>query len=201
MKKTMLLIISLIILIAVIPVTAGIKMVKFEKTDSKSESAKRNNIVFTDSEKDYIIGNVMEYITEDSCKETKRAVLTICANNAAYKKENNISQKNAEISKYSDSFYEELKTMLQNEYTTLYYENKRVYIPVVRLCPGYIVEDEAYPYIACVASPWDKLSADYNENAEIACGISIYGIDSLCSQGYSCEQVLSHFLPYFTIQQ
>lgn len=201
MKKLLLLIFSLLAITVVIPVTAGIKTDRFSKTGTEEIHNTRDIPSFSETEREQIIANVMEYISEDACKETKRAILSISVNNAAYNKEHNITAEKTSISEYSDTFYDELNSMLNNESISLLYKNERVYIPLTKLCHGYIIEDERYPYITTVSSPWDKLSPDYNEDSDYSAGISVFGIEALCLQEYTAEQVLCRFLPDFTIDK
>ena len=55
-----------------------------------------------------------------------------------------------------------------------------------------------FPYLSPIASPWDCLNAQADEQA--ACiGVSLCGVDYLCERGYSAEQALCYYLPGFTV--
>ncbi len=199
MKKAILWIILLILLSAIIPITAGIKYDINTKETVNSDADATTSVELNDDEKDAVISNVMEYVTEEFDTECKKAVVALCKNNALVQKNNGLKPKATQVSKYSDSFYEELKEILSEDDTTISFNGDRVYIPIVKLCPGYIVECADYPYISSVACPWDLQHQNYNKRFDYPCGISINGLQSLCSSGLDCKYTLSHFLPQFTI--
>ncbi len=190
-------------LIAFIPVTAGIRSIPQRKeSHNKPEHTTVNKTAdFTQEEIDIIISNAMEHLKEDDNTESKKALIALCANNMLYNKIKGVHSEASEVSNYSDSFYKELTKITETLSVTLETDNKTMYIPIVSLCNGQLTEDEEYPYIKPIACPWDVLNTEYNKEYDYPCGISVNGIRELCSQGFTYIQVLSHFLPDFSIKE
>ncbi len=199
MKKAILWTVLLVLLIAIIPISAGVKQDHNTKKTENSQANEKDTITLNENEQDSVISNVMEYLTEDADTEGKKAVVALCKNNALAQKIKGNKLKTTKVSKYSDSFYEELKKILNEDDTLITHNGDRVYIPIAKLCPGHIVESEDFPYISSVACPWDIQSSDYIKGYDYPCGISIYGINSLCSLGFEYKYVLAYFLPQFSI--
>lgn len=201
MKKVILWVFCFLLLIIFIPICAGIKTNDTNKTNTSvtepTETANKTEL--SQQEIEYVVCNVMEFITEDCNEECKAAVLTLCVNNAIYSKINNIELSATQISDYSDEFREELITMYENSVPTLLFEGNIVYIPIADSSPGYTVTDKTYPYILSVASPWDKFDENYNQNNTYPCGVSVNGIEYLCQSGSTCEEALKWYLPNFII--
>lgn len=200
MKKIVLWILFLALLSAILPFTAGIKHYGEIIRRNHSETEKSQMTEFTKEETDIVISTIMEYIAEDSDTEYKKAVVTLCKNNALAKKDSNEELDIANTSSYSDSFYEEIKDILAKDTADLYCKGKRVYIPLTNLSPGYIVQSADFPYITSVACPWDTQDPKYNKNYDYPCGLSANGIKSLCDMGFDYKYVLSYFLPEFSIK-
>lgn len=200
MKKAILWTFLLMILIAIIPISAGIKQNQKEIKTEITQTNVNKKIKLDENEQDAVISNVMEYITEDTDNECKKAVVALCKNNATVQKEKGDKLNTTQVSKYSDSFYEELKEILKKDDTIITYKGEKVYIPITKLCPGYIVESEEFPYISSVACPWDTQNSEYIKGYDYPCGISINGIKSLCFMGFEHKYVLSCFLPQFDIK-
>ncbi len=202
MKKVILWIILLILLIAITPITAGIKQevlsVNTENTTSP-KATEASDIKLNEDETKAVISNVMEYITEDYSTECKKAMVALCKNNALVQKSNGLKPRETQVSKFTDSFYEELSELLRTDKTKISIDGKREYIPIINISPGFIVEDPEYPYISSVACPWDLQSPQYQKRIDYNCGISVNGIESLCTIGLDHIYVLSYFLPMFSI--
>ena len=202
MKKSILWIILLIILTAIIPITAGIKQETVSantNNDTNQKSEIIADIELTEEEKKAVISNVMVHISEDYSTECKKALVALCKNNALVQKIKGLETQSVQISKYSDAFYNELAELLKEDETCISLNGERQYIPIINISPGYIVEDPEYPYITSVACPWDLQSPQYQKSADYKCGISINGIESLCSLGFVKDYALSYFLPMFSI--
>ena len=166
-----------------------------EKHNSRAQKEKETTI-----DTDYVICTVMQYIDESAHPETKKALLTLCKNNYVYLKANEPDNLTAEITRYSDSFYDELKEYYKDIDVTITYKGKIVYIPITKTTSGFTVTDENYPYMVSVASPWDVLSAQYyQESADIECGVSISGMGYLCENGDTFTEALHWYLPDFEI--
>ena len=67
----------------------------------------------------------------------------------------------------------------------------------VVIVDGDVVSDN-YPYLTSVASPWDCLSEEYDENLRCV-GVSMNGVNYLCAKGYSAEDALLYYLPDFSV--
>lgn len=81
---------------------------------------------------------------------------------------------------------------------TLCTNGKAFYIPFCYSTNGKTSTNSEYPYLTAVASPWDS----YNEiesDTEYY-GVSLYGINYLCSEGYTYDEALIWYLPDFKIQ-
>lgn len=92
---------------------------------------------------------------------------------------------------------ERVKRIYISNTELLTYENKPVAVPCSLSSNGCTVEEEDYPYLDAVASPWDAFRADYR--ADNAClGVSAAGVDYLCRQGLSAEEALQWYLPRLT---
>lgn len=209
-KKTFLWGLAFLFIVAVIPLTSGVNgfenilpavkpTTSPDETETTATTADIYNIGLSDDEIEIIVCKVMEHITEDAHTETKKAILAVCKSNYLYLKENGYTDFEAEISKYSDSFLEELYSLYnENEYK-ITLESNRVPIPLTEQNGGFTATNDEYPYILRVASPWDVFSKSYVRGAEYAGGISIYGISYLCESGMNWQEALSWYMPNFEI--
>ena len=96
---------------------------------------------------------------------------------------------------------EELKERVRAVYFSdkeLLWQNETKYIPVSPLSNGQTQTDDNYPYLTSVASPWDCLSEEYDENLRCV-GVSMNGVNYLCTKGYSAEDALLYYLPDFSV--
>ena len=209
MKKIFLWGLCFLLVTAIIPFSTGI-IRQNSKADLNITAHEEDNIVdatkaspansqsvLTDKDTEIIVTTAMEYIGENSDKQTKLAILSLCANNYIY----NLNEKNqaeaTETSRYSDKLLQELTDIYNSGIYELRYSGEIVYIPLVTLCPGYTVTSEAYPYIQAVASPWDALSDEFTLNKDYNCGISLYGIEYLCKNTSDAGSALRWYLPDF----
>ncbi len=212
MKKTILWSIIFLFLVALIPMVSGIKGIELNDLPINKTSKTTNNIItqttpdesnitdeLTDSEKQLIFCMVMEHITEDAHTETKKALLAVCKNNYLYLKEQSNADFETKVSKYSDSFLEELHKLYNEDEYTISYKSKRVSIPLVTQNGGFTATSDEYPYIESAASPWDTFSEGYLRGETYPCGVSVYGIGYLCENSMSWKEALGWYLPNFTI--
>lgn len=207
MKKIFLLCLCIIILIVAIPLTMALNTQKRtnglasnpQKSNKSSETATTTSPQITSEDAGHIICEAMQYIDENSDKETKKAVIALCKNNYLFAKTTSNETLTSEITRYSDSLYEELEEIYADTNITLLYKGDRVYIPLTKTTNGFTETDENYPYITSIASPWDVLSEEYRNNSDIECGVSISGIEHLCANGADCKEALRWYLPYFEI--
>ncbi len=212
MKKTILWSIIFLFIVALIPMVSGIKGIELtnlpaekakkttseEKTTATSDENSKTDEL-TDLEMEIIVCKVMEHITEDAHLETKKAILAVCKNNYLYLKEQGESDFESEISKYSDSFLEELYSLYNENEFLISYNNELVPIPLITQNGGFTATSDEFPYIEPTASPWDAFSEGFIRGAEYSCGVSIYGIGYLCENGMSWKEALGWYLPNFTI--
>ena len=214
MKKSIVLLASVLLIAVIIPFSVGFTHIKNTKetsayTNSSAESIAQdssallseNEIILNDDEIDYILSKVLEYVDENTNKEVIKAITTICKNNFIYHKQTGSSQDEVDIKYYSDEFLEKLRIIYKETDVDLLYNNNYVYIPIVDNSPGYIVTDNKFPYIISVACPWDTFCEDYVPNYEYSCGISINSIEYLCETGSDYIETLRWHLPKLTIQK
>lgn len=146
----------------------------------------------SETEKKDIISLARSLCKEDFCDETIKAILVISKNNHSVKKE----KTNAE----PDKLYYRIEKLFSKTSLSLTYEGETVYIPTATLSKGYIKTDKLYPYIKKVASPWDTYNKNFVYRKEYPCGISLEGINYLCSNGLSYKEALMWYLPNFSIK-
>jgi len=193
----------LLSLVAIIPFSAilnknTIKPLQTWTANNKIQSHS-NSSTLDESEIEYIICDAMTYIDSKTSTEAKKAFLAISKNNYIYRKENNITTEDLNISKYSDELLMELTELINETNISLTHNGDVKFIPISEITPGYTISDEKYPYLPAVASPWDTFSPQYNSNQDFLCGISAYGIKYLCQKGERCTAALRWYLPYFKI--
>ncbi len=211
MKKIILWSICFLLLTALIPFCVGItskknKAIKpansniTEKIVETTVTEETEKIALTEEELDTICCMAMEYINEDTDKQTKLAILSLCANNyLCFKKENN-TLPDINISTYSDNSLKELRSILSKGLVEFLYKGNMVYIPLVKISSGHTVTSDEYPYIQEVASPWDTLEDGFNIDKQDQCGISVAGIEYLCKNSSTAEEAISWYLPDFEIK-
>lgn len=210
MKKIFLWGLCFLFIVAVIPFSSGIKgfenSIKTIKTNATADEAEnadttenKDNEALNDKEIEIIVCKVMEHITENTHKETKKAILAVCKSNYIYLKGTGYTDFEADISRYSDSFLEELYALYEEEDYSITLNGDVVPIPLTEQNGGFTATNDEYPYILRVASPWDVFSKSYVREARYAGGISIYGISYLCENGMNWKQALSWYMPNFEI--
>lgn len=199
MKKYFICILCFLLAIASIPIIAVFEHKDYaELLDVVSQTDDEINTEKEDI-KENIVANVMEYVKEDANIETKKAVMAVCINNYKYNLQNNISMPDYSIANYSDEYLEELCNLYTELDVEIKYEDKTVYIPLVKYCGEYTSESDDYPYMTSVATPWEMQRSDFYPDYDYPCGISVYSIEYLCENGSDCKSALRWFLPDFEI--
>lgn len=201
MKKIFLWGLSFLLVIAIIPFSTGVFKANNKPGTSKNAenavaSVTDSESILTEKEVDTMLCQAMEYIKEETDKETKIAILSLCVNNYMYNKNDGSYNTQTEISNYSDNLLQELTEIYNNGIYELRYKDNIVYIPLVVSCPGYTVTSDEYPYIQAIASPWDT----FVDNKGSECGISLFGIEYLCKNYKDAESTLRWYLPEFEIK-
>ena len=127
---------------------------------------------------------------EDFCAEALRAAVILANTN-----------RDAWKDMHFDSS-EELKERVRAVYFSdkeLLWQNETKYIPVSLLSPAdKHKQTTTIAYLTSVASPWDCLSEEYDENLRCV-GVSMNGVNYLCAKGYSAEDALLYYLPDFSV--
>lgn len=145
-------------------------------------------------EKEYLLSLAVSLSDESFCDEGLKAALAIAKNNFEYEKDS------ISITAYSDEIYDKLEKLYDELDVSLLYQGECVYIPTAELTCGSTVTSQDYPYIKAVASPWDCFSEDFIYGKDYSNGISMYGINYLCNEGFSYKEALKWYLPDFDIK-
>ena len=158
---------------------------KIQKTTAAAESAGGNNDISAT-----IISAAAEMCKEDFCSEALRAAVILA--NTNYKTAGETADNNYN----SDTELYKQLTEVYNSNKELYilHNGKAAYIPHSFCSNGVTVNSEKYDYIRSAASPWDCESDEYSSN--LSCeGVSLFGVNYLCENGYSAEKALGWYLP------
>lgn len=81
---------------------------------------------------------------------------------------------------------------------TLCKDGKAFYIPFSQSSNGKTSASRDYTYLEAVASPWDCFEEGCDEG-DVCVGVSLTGVNYLCSNGESFENALLWYLPGFSI--
>ena len=152
-----------------------------------------------------LCGLVASNYDESYSQETLKALAVILytnykANSESYDltdKEVCIKESDADSSLKEN--YDKIKAAVSSVYKkTLCTNGKAFFIPFCSFTNGKTYETSDYPYLTAVASPWDC----YAGNAESSeyYGVSLYGLNFICSQGCTYEEALLWYLPDFEIR-
>lgn len=195
MKTRIPAIILLLIFMAVLPFAAAITAKTNNKTSKSSntaaiEKSKSAAASGTDTDDELICLNLISSIIKDDyCDEALKAIAILV--NTNYKaRPSEYDEYNNSDTEISDSIKAAYK---KAEKQTLLFENTEVYIPYSR-CSNGSTYDGDYTYLSPVASPQDCFSEEYSDDI-ICCGVSLDGINYLCSNGMNAEQALLYYLP------
>ena len=126
---------------------------------------------------------------EDFCEEALKAAIILANTNR--------DSWGKEIFDSSEELKDRIRTHYSSEKELLYHHESK-YIPIAPLSNGQTQTNDTYPYLTAVASPWDCLDENYNENNQCV-GVSMNGVNYLCTKGCSAEEALLHYLPDFTV--
>lgn len=145
-----------------------------------------------------ILERTIELCDENFCDEAIKAVLAINENN--YTLKNNNFNFNIKRSNYSDEYFSRVKTLYNELEICIEFNREKVFIPTATLSNGNTKEDKKYEYMKTVASPWDTFSENFVYKKDYPCGVSIEGINYLCSEGMNHKDALKWYLPLFDIK-
>ena len=213
MKKILILSLVVLILSAVLPL-----LVLEDRSTDKSNPEKNAQIESTaaavatqakeisatldessEKVKKLVVSAGIEYLSENSSKETKLAVIEICKNNYIFNETHSIPQK-TDISNFSDSLYSELLNLYDEAKLTFSQGGEIRYIPLIHRGHLHSATDDEHPYLRAVATPWEAYNKDFEYKKQAKCGLSVYSLEYLISEGYSRQEALSYLLPNFTIE-
>lgn len=196
MRKVLIFCIILFIILAATPLIASyIPITKAEenKTDTSTAISETEK---PQTDEEQILAYAISISDEDFCDEGLKAALAIAENNylcTDYKD-------NTESKEYSDEFYQRVRKIYEELDVRITYNGENVYIPTSSLSSGRTETDSKYPYMKAVASPWDSFSEEFVYDKDYLCGVSMYGLDYLCSEGMSYKESLGWYLPEFDIK-
>jgi hypothetical protein len=182
MKKIIAAFTALLLAMAALPVTvvSFSRGVPFPASDASADSPQQ------------VLQLAAGLCPKDCCDETLRAALIIARTDqrAGYAQKG-VFNSDIEILSRLQGVYNSDRELYLSE------NGKLRAIPFAAISNGCTVVGTDFPYLSPVASPWDCLNAQADEQA--ACvGVSLYGVEYLCEQGYSAEQALCYYLPGFT---
>lgn len=154
------------------------------------------------NDKNYIItGLTAALCNENFSEESIRAAAILISNNYSVKPNDfDLTDKNIFLDeKYVDDsnkdYYSKVKKVVNSlEELSITADNKSIFIPYSTVSSGYTLNSDESNYIVSVASPWDCFSSEYSNDSKCI-GVSIYGINYLCSNGTSAEEALKWYLP------
>ena len=195
MKRTAFVFILFVLILTLIPISLSFENIN-TKTDRLSEEKTETQAVFAATDDELIINYALKFAKTEFCDETLKVLIAVALNNS----EVNPGEICSETENSNGKLYKKLKSLLDESKTEITYNNEKVYIPITELSAGYISTSDEYPYIESVASPWDCTSKDYVYDKEYSSGISVYGIDYLCKEGYSGKESLAYYLCGFEIK-
>jgi len=190
MRKVKIFLIFIFTLILLSPVLIS---VFFQKSTDNTLTI--STVVQSDNIKETVISEAMRLGDEDFCDEGLKAIIAIAKNNVSIGNYSNICTEDKD-----NDFYNRLEKLCEDADIDLSHKNERVYVPTSSLSSGFTKVSEEYPYITSVASPWDCGAEDFVYQKDYPAGVSIYGLNYLCLEGYSAEEALRWYLPYFQIK-
>ena len=196
MRKITPICILLALSFALIPFSLSYKNEYFKENPRDSDTAESQTVFLKKNESDKILAEAMKYADTSYSEETLKALLILVRNNLKISPDDNNTNTNTD----NVDLYQALEKLLKKSKTELFYNDKKVYIPIAELSPGYIKPSDEYTYLKPVASPWDCLCTDFVYGKEYTAGISLYGIDFLCKEGLSAEKALAYYLVDFQIK-
>lgn len=211
MKIKIFFLIFIFLAMGIIPViTMGNAAVNTLNTENNSQNTTENtekkakNNENQKSENSVLEGLLYASYSENLNNEALKALAVLF--NSNLKKDKNsfdLKDKSVYISdlelkdKFPDKFsdiVEEIKNIIKETSDIyIYFNNEVAFIPYSKCSSGVTYTDDKYENLISVASPWDKISENYNK--DIKCiGVSIDGIKFLTNY-YDYKTALMWYLP------
>ncbi len=190
MKKKITAFFCLLLIMGMLPLT----VVSLSGTSLENSGSTADSAAVLHNDEQYICAIAANMCGNDFCDEALRAALIIARTNyiSGQKEKDNYSDK--------ELYNRIIKIYNSNKEIYLSYKDKATYIPHSFCSNGSTVNNEKNGYTSSVASPWDFGCAEFSKDNKCE-GVSMYGINYLCSKGYSAEEALMHYLPYFDIKK
>lgn len=176
---------SLLVIMAMLPAA----VVNISGKNSDIQASTPDSAIADDKKESTVCTNAAGMCEDDFCDEAVKAALIIANTNYMSGDESKAEyNSNTELLNKIKSVYN------SNSELYLTYNDKPVYIPHSSCSNGETVKSGKYEYLCPVASPWDVDCPGYSK--DIKCeGVSMYGVDYLCKNGYSAEESLGYYLP------
>lgn len=208
MKKLTVLL-SLLLILATVPLTAFFGSSPVKKTSS--EGIIENDVKTEKAEESSAESAIMYaavYFSDALEPEALKALCLVCQNNCRADKDflkdsknylSESSMKEKWKQSYSDNFIK-LKTAFDAvKNMKITYKGKEVFIPLFYASDGKTATSDEYPFLQSIASPWDKISTEYSKNSN-SLGVSVNGVNHIIKQGADFSTALLWYLPDFEIK-
>lgn len=186
MKKRLAAIICLLIIMGILPL-AVVRISGENKGITNASTPDSIQAQNKSSDISEVCAYAEKLCREDFCDEAIKAAVIIANTNYDIddNKENNNS--NSELLKRIESVYNSNKELY------IAYDGEKRFIPYSYCSNGSTVKSEDYEYIKSAASPWDCYCDEYSP--DLTCeGVSMYGVNYLCENGFSAEEALKWYL-------
>lgn len=209
MKKLTVLL-SLLLILAAVPLIAffGSSSVKKTSSEGISENNVKTEITENFSTEPAIMYAAF-YYSDALEPEAVKALCLICQNNCSADKDFLMDSKNflnesSMKEKWKQSYSEnlnKLKTAFNSvKNMKITYNGKEVFVPLFYASDGKTATSDEYPFLQSIASPWDKISTEYSKNSK-SLGVSVNGVNHIIKQGVDFTTALLWYLPDFEIKQ
>lgn len=199
MKEKIISLVLVILFMALLPICA---VRCNSSSSSKSAVASADTAKANRSDPDEIIcAQIAAIFNKEWSFEALRAYAVVFYTNYIFNKDNiDTSDKRKYI------FEDEASSTLQDDYPqirkavksvqklTISFNDKVLQIPFSICSNGQTHKSQKYKYLCSVASPWDSFLKSESKD-ENCIGLSLDGINYLCSNGYSYKQSLLWYLP------
>lgn len=198
-------IIAYLVLLAVMA-TVPIITIKYSDNAEKPNNSSADTPAES-NDKNYIITGLTAALCSDNFSEEsiRAAAILIINNYSVNPNDFDLTDKNIFLDeKYVDDsnkdYYSKVKKVVNSlDELSITADNKSIFIPYSTVSSGYTLNSDESDYIISVASPWDCFSSEYSNDTKCI-GVSIYGINYLCSNGASAEEALKWYLPKLEIE-
>lgn len=214
MKAKIIIMTAIFIFMGIIPVIAingGVAETNAPvQTNTPDTAEEKPSEIKNLSNEEILSGLVFAQFRENYNEETLKAISVILQTNYKadpsafdFTDESVYYSKEAAKNQYKNS-YEKINKKITAALNSVkgiyaYYENEPAYIPFSKCSSGCTEADEKYPYLLCVASPWDCQSENYSED-NTCVGVSLDGIKHLTNNGCDCVTALKWYLPALEIK-